>query len=66
MLAASPSVRTLDITGGAPELNTEFRFLVEEASALDVEIIDRCNLTVLMEPGQEDLAEFLAKHKVCV
>ena len=65
LLRASPSVSTLDLTGGAPELNSQFRFLVEGASTLDVEIIDRCNLTVLVEPGQEDLPEFLAKHKVC-
>ena len=64
LLKASPAIKTLDITGGAPELNSQFRYLVEEASKLGVEIIDRCNLTVLMEPGQEDLPEFLAKHKV--
>lgn len=64
LLRRAPSVRTLDLTGGAPELNPEFRYLVESASDLDVEIIDRCNLTVLMEPGQEDLADFLARHKV--
>jgi radical SAM/Cys-rich protein len=64
LLKASPSIRTLDITGGAPELNSQFRYLIEEASATGVEIIDRCNLTVLVEPGQEDLADFLAQHKV--
>lgn len=64
LLKASPSITTLDITGGAPELNSEFRYLVEAASELDVEIIDRCNLTVLVEPGQEYLAQFLADHKV--
>lgn len=64
LLRVSPSIQTLDLTGGAPELNSQFRFLVEEGSKLDVEIIDRCNLTVLVEPGQEDLPEFLAKHKV--
>ena len=64
VLRASPSVRTLDITGGAPELNSQFRYLVEQASQLGVEVIDRCNLTVLLEPGQEDLADFLAQHKV--
>ncbi|GMH37539.1 hypothetical protein BSKO_05412 [Bryopsis sp. KO-2023] len=66
LLKKTNSIETLDITGGAPELNSEFRYLVEEASGLGVEIIDRCNLTVLLEPGQEDLAEFLAKHKVRV
>ncbi|CAM9645956.1 unnamed protein product [Ascophyllum nodosum] len=62
----SPSVKTLDITGGAPELNDHFRFMVEEGRALGLDVIDRCNLTVLLEPGQEDLAEFLAKNKVHV
>jgi radical SAM/Cys-rich protein len=66
LLNQAPSVRTLDLTGGAPELTPQFRHLVESASKIDhvEEIIDRCNLTVLLEPGQEDLAEFLAKHKV--
>lgn len=68
VLAKSPSVTTLDITGGAPELNPAFKTLVEGVRGLDrhVEIIDRCNLTVLTEPGQERLAEFLAEHKVRV
>jgi radical SAM/Cys-rich protein len=57
-------VRTLDITGGAPELNPHFRELVERARALGVRVIDRCNLTVLEELGQEDLAEFLARERV--
>jgi len=56
--------RTLDLTGGAPELNLHFRRLVIAARALGVRVIDRCNLTVLFEPGQEDLAEFLAGHGV--
>ena len=58
--------RCLDLTGGAPELNPHFRYLVTEARALGVEVIDRCNLTVLFEPGQEDLAEFLAEQGVTV
>eukprot|EP00903_Cladosiphon_okamuranus_P006603 g6450.t1 len=62
----SPTVKTLDITGGAPELNEHFRYMVEQGRALGLDVIDRCNLTVLQEPGQEDLAEFLAKHKVHV
>jgi len=62
-LAAS-GVKKLDITGGAPELNPQFRYLVAEARRLDVHVIDRCNLTILNEPGQEDLAEFLAAHRV--
>lgn len=55
---------TLDITGGAPELNAVFRPLVEGARALGVHVMDRCNLTILAEPGQEDLAGFLAAHRV--
>ena len=58
------SIQTLDLTGGAPELNPHFRYLVSEARALGVHVIDRCNLTVLLEPGQEDLAEFLAEQHV--
>ena len=57
-------VKRLDLTGGAPELNPYFRRLVIAARALNVEIIDRCNLTVLLESGQEDLAEFLARQEV--
>jgi radical SAM/Cys-rich protein len=57
---------TLDLTGGAPELNPHFRALVTRARALGVQVIDRCNLTVLAEPGQEDLAEFLAHHGVSI
>jgi radical SAM/Cys-rich protein len=59
-------LRTLDITGGAPELNSQFRRLVREARARGLEVIDRCNLTILSEPGQEDLAGFLAEHSVRV
>lgn len=55
---------TLDLTGGAPELNQHFRRLVVSARALDLRIIDRCNLTILFEPGQESLAQFLADNKV--
>jgi radical SAM/Cys-rich protein len=57
-------VKTLDLTGGAPELNPHFRALVSQAHALGVRVIDRCNLTILSEPGQEDLAAFLAAHDV--
>jgi len=57
-------VSTLDITGGAPEMNGQFRYLVAEARARGVRVIDRCNLTILEEPGQEDLGEFLAAHAV--
>jgi radical SAM/Cys-rich protein len=57
-------VSTLDLTGGAPELNVHFRLLVERARALGVHVMDRCNLTILEQPGQEGLAEFLAAHEV--
>jgi radical SAM/Cys-rich protein len=57
---------TLDLTGGAPELHEGFRDLVQAARALGVTVIDRCNLTVLFEPGEETLAEFLAAHRVQV
>ena len=60
------SIGTLDLTGGAPELNIHFRSLVSAARALDAEVIDRCNLTILEEPGQETLAEFLATERVHV
>ena len=57
-------VPTLDLTGGAPELNAHFRELVERARALGTHVMDRCNLTILEQPGQEDLAAFLARHAV--
>lgn len=57
-------INTLDLTGGAPELHEDFRYLVAEARAGGVHVIDRCNLTILFEPGQDDLAEFLAEHRV--
>lgn len=57
-------IKTLDLTGGAPELNPYFRYFVQQARARDVHVMDRCNLTVLLEPGQEDLAAFLAEHEV--
>ncbi len=57
-------ITTVDITGGAPELNPHFRRLVREARALGVHVMDRCNLTILEQPGQEDLAAFLAEQRV--
>jgi len=63
-LLSGAGIHTLDLTGGAPELNPRFRYLVSAARALGVMVIDRCNLTVLFEPGQEDLAEFLAAEQV--
>jgi radical SAM/Cys-rich protein len=66
LLAGSAAVETLDLTGGAPELAPSFRDLVLGARAQGRDVIDRCNLTVLFEPGQEDTAEFLAAHGVKV
>ena len=66
LLADAPSVHTVDITGGAPELNPHFRELVAGARALGREVIDRCILTVLFEPGQEQTPEFLAQQRVKV
>lgn len=63
-LLDSAAIQTLDLTGGAPELNPHFRYLVRTARAMGVRVIDRCNLTVLLEPGQEDLADFLAEQRV--
>lgn len=57
-------IGTLDLTGGAPELNPHFRRLVTAARSAGVRVIDRCNLTILFEPGQQDLAAFLAEHQV--
>lgn len=54
----------LDLTGGAPEINPHFRYLVKHAVARGVHVMDRCNLTILLEHGHEDLADFLAQHQV--
>ena len=59
-------IRQLDLTGGAPEMNPHFRSLVTEARALGVAVMDRCNLTILSEPGYEELATFLAEQGVQV
>lgn len=61
---ARTRIPTVDITGGAPELNPNFRWLVEQARALGRHVMDRCNLSVLLLPSQEDLAEFMARHRV--
>ena len=58
------NIKTLDLTGGAPELNPHFKYLVSSAYSLGVHIIDRCNLTILNEPGHKELANFLAEHNV--
>ncbi len=57
-------IATLDLTGGAPELHPGFRVLVQQARALGVRVIDRCNLTIVHEPGQQGLAAFLADNEV--
>lgn len=59
-------VTTLDLTGGAPEMNPHFRDLVTAARAQGLTVIDRCNLTVLLEPDQQGLAEFLAAQQVII
>jgi len=61
---ARTDIPTVDITGGAPELNPEFRRIVIEARTLGRHVMDRCNLTILAQRGQEDLAAFLAEHRV--
>ncbi len=59
-------IKTLDITGGAPELHPEFKNLIASLSTKQVDIIDRCNLTIFFEEGYEDLPQFLEKNKVIV
>ncbi|MFM8278151.1 MAG: arsenosugar biosynthesis radical SAM (seleno)protein ArsS [Cyanobium sp.] len=63
---AARRLEQLDLTGGAPELHPDFRWLVRQARELGVAVTDRCNLTILQEPGQEDLAAFLAEQRVTV
>ncbi len=63
-LARSPEIQTVDITGGAPELHPEFRRLIRQARGAGRRVIDRCNLTILEEPGNEDLAHFLAENEI--
>ncbi|MEC5216490.1 radical SAM/Cys-rich protein [Actimicrobium sp. GrIS 1.19] len=58
------AIRTIDLTGGAPEMNQHFRLLVSAARELGVAVIDRCNLTILKQPGYETMAQFLADHQV--
>jgi radical SAM/Cys-rich protein len=64
LIDRNPSIELLDLTGGAPEMNASFRFLVTEARGRRRRVIDRCNLTILLEPGFDDMAEFLARHQV--
>lgn len=63
-LQNNQNIKILDITGGAPELNPHFRYLVSQARQLGITVQDRCNLTILSEEGQHDLAQFLAAHQV--
>ncbi len=63
-LLKQQNVHTLDLTGGAPEMNPLFKELVSKATAMGVKVIDRCNLSILSEPGYEDLTGFLTRHKV--
>jgi radical SAM/Cys-rich protein len=64
LIERSPEIAVVDVTGGAPELNPNFRWIAAESRRLSRRVIDRCNLTVLGEPGQEDLAGFLASHAI--
>lgn len=66
LVLAARGIGSLDLTGGAPELHPQFRELVAEVRSMGVAVIDRCNLTILTEPGQEDLASFLAEQGVTV
>ncbi len=61
-----PTLTTVDVTGGAPEMSPWFRRIVTEARKRDLTVIDRCNLTILLQPGHEDLAQFLADQRVTV
>jgi radical SAM/Cys-rich protein len=63
-LLQQPGIHTLDLTGGAPEMNPLFRELVQQATAMGKKVIDRCNLSILSEPGYEDLTGFLTQHQV--
>ena len=64
LMSTAPALQTLDLTGGAPELHPQFRRLAAAGRAHGLKVIDRCNLTVLFEPGQESLAEFLTAQRV--
>ncbi|MBT7408831.1 MAG: radical SAM/Cys-rich domain protein [Methylococcales bacterium] len=58
------SIKTLDLTGGAPELNPHFEYIVTETRKMGIDVIDRCNLTILMEEDKQNLANFLAENQV--
>jgi radical SAM/Cys-rich protein len=61
---AQTDIPKVDVTGGAPEIIPDFRYLVECVKKLDRHIMDRCNLTIFFEPGHEDLPKFLARHRI--
>ena len=61
---AQTDIPKVDITGGAPEIIPDFRYLVERVKALKRHVMDRCNLTIFFEPGHEDLPDFLARHEI--
>jgi radical SAM/Cys-rich protein len=63
---AKTDIPTVDLTGGAPEMIPDFKYLIERLKALTPprHVIDRCNLTILLEPGYEDYAQFLARHEI--
>jgi radical SAM/Cys-rich protein len=62
--AVNNNIGTVDLTGGAPEINKYFRYLIKELRQHDIRIIDRCNLTILNEDGMKDLPSFFVKHKI--
>ena len=66
LLKKEPQISTIDITGGAPELNPHFRYFVSEIRKIGKQVINRCNLTIFFEKGQTDTPEFLAENKVQV
>lgn len=66
LLALEPQIHTVDITGGAPEMNPHFRYFAREIRRMGKEVIDRCNLTVFYEPNQDGTPEFLAENQIQV
>lgn len=66
LLKNEPQIKTVDLTGGAPEMNPHFQYFASEIRAMDKEVINRCNLTVLFEKGQEETAAFFKAHQIHV
>lgn len=66
VMGKTPGLKTIDLTGGAPEMNPHFKKLVKAARGMNLEVIDRCNLTIFFEEGYEDLPAFLKENKVHV